>query len=247
VVEICCRRYPEVGIHGRVVHELGKEIVRGTFKPYEKLPNEASLINRFKSSRTALREAFRVLAAKGLLEARQRTGTIVRAKIYWNLIDPDILAWQSFESLTPDMLRNLMEFRLITEPVVVRLVARSASEDQVNDLRKICIAMGKLEQFESREAVFDSKLQFHMVLFEICHNAFLARQRDVIQKILKYEFHQQCLQGSCLNGSAKNYAFIVEKIKVRNAAAAEQSFRDLIEKENNILQGFMVGLESIVA
>ncbi|MBL4739958.1 MAG: FadR family transcriptional regulator [Sneathiella sp.] len=80
MVEIWCRRYPQVGIHGRVVHELGKDIVRGFFRPLEKLPDEATLTDRFKSSRTALREALRVLAAKGLLEARQRAGTIVRAK-----------------------------------------------------------------------------------------------------------------------------------------------------------------------
>ncbi|MEH6403389.1 MAG: FCD domain-containing protein [Sneathiella sp.] len=247
MVEICCRRYPKIGIHGRVVHELGREIVRGIIRQHEKLPNEAALISRFKSSRTALREAFRVLAAKGLLEARQRTGTIVRGKKYWNLIDPDILAWQSLESLGPDGVRSLMECRLITEPAVAKLVARSASEEQANDLGKICIAMGRAEQSGSREAVFNTKLHFHMALFEICHNDLLKRQRDVIQKILTYEFHQQNIHGNHPYGTAKNYAFIVEKIRVRNSVAAEQSFRTLIEKENSILEGFMSGLESIVA
>lgn len=245
--EICCRRYPQIGIHGRVVHELGKEIVQGVFQPQEKLPGEVILINRFRSSRTAIRESFRVLAAKGLLEARQRTGTLVRAKNYWNLTDPDVLAWQSSDRLDPITVRNLMELRAIMEPAVASMVAHRASEGQINYLEKICAAMANAEKNGSREAVFNGKLHFHLALFEMCHNEFMTRQRDVAQKILTYEFHQQSIRGVFPFGTAKTYAFIVEKIKTRNRKVAEQSFRTLIEKENSILEEFMNGLESSVA
>ncbi|MBL4739957.1 MAG: FCD domain-containing protein [Sneathiella sp.] len=163
------------------------------------------------------------------------------------MIDPDILAWQSVENLPPNVVRSLMECRLITEPAVAKLVARSASKDQVNDLEEICTVMWNSEQSGSRDTIFNSKLYFHMALFEFCHNAFLTRQRDVIQNIMTYEFHQQCVHGKHPYGIAKNYALIVGEIKARNSVAAEKVFRALIEKENNILERSMIGLENIVA
>ena len=45
-------------------------------------------------SRTVVREAIKVLAAKGLVESRPKVGTFVRPRRDWNLLDPDVLAWQ---------------------------------------------------------------------------------------------------------------------------------------------------------
>ena len=40
-----------------------------------------------------LREAMRVLVAKGLVLSRQRAGAIVRPRAEWHLLDPDVLYW----------------------------------------------------------------------------------------------------------------------------------------------------------
>ena len=48
---------------------------------------------RFSVSRTALREAYSSLAAKGLIAARPKVGTRVRPKSDWNMLDPEVLAW----------------------------------------------------------------------------------------------------------------------------------------------------------
>ena len=53
-------------------------IVRGTYQPGSLLPREAALMAAFDASRTSLREAIKVLSAKGLVETRQKVGTRVR-------------------------------------------------------------------------------------------------------------------------------------------------------------------------
>ena len=65
-------------LHGQVIHELGRLIVSGKLAPGESLPREELLAERMQMSRTALREAMKVLSAKGLIESRQKTGTRVR-------------------------------------------------------------------------------------------------------------------------------------------------------------------------
>ena len=63
--------------HGRIVSELGLAIVGGELQPGDKLPPEAQLLERYEISRPVLREAVRVLVAKGLVVSRQRAGAIV--------------------------------------------------------------------------------------------------------------------------------------------------------------------------
>lgn len=68
------RRYPRRGAHGETVYEIGRRIVSGELQPGDLLP-EGELIANLAISRTVLREAIKVLGAKGLVEARPRVGT----------------------------------------------------------------------------------------------------------------------------------------------------------------------------
>jgi DNA-binding FadR family transcriptional regulator len=86
--------YAGRNLHGQVVNELGRRVVGGTYAAGALLPNEDHLCIELAVSRTALREAIKVSAAKGLLEPRPRIGTRVRTTEQWNLLDPDILAWR---------------------------------------------------------------------------------------------------------------------------------------------------------
>src|SRR5438309_132612 len=69
--------YPRRGLHGAVVHEIGVRIIRGDLTPGEPLPTEDELGSQLGVSRTVLREAVKVLAAKRLVESRPKTGTRV--------------------------------------------------------------------------------------------------------------------------------------------------------------------------
>jgi DNA-binding FadR family transcriptional regulator len=63
------------GLHRVVVHHLGLRIVRGELGAGATLPTEADLSTELGVSRTVIREAIKILAAKGLVESRPKTGT----------------------------------------------------------------------------------------------------------------------------------------------------------------------------
>jgi len=77
-----------------VVHALGLRIVRGESQPGETLARADDMAAAMGVSRTALREALKVLAEKGMVESRPRSGTRVRRRSDWNLVDPDVIAWR---------------------------------------------------------------------------------------------------------------------------------------------------------
>ncbi|MEZ5859244.1 MAG: GntR family transcriptional regulator [Geminicoccaceae bacterium] len=94
------------------------------------LPREVELMDELGTSRAAVREAIKVLAAKGLVETRQRRGTRVRALDEWNLLDPDVLAWCAAAGPAPVLMAQMVELRCLIEPRAARLAAgrRTAAE-----------------------------------------------------------------------------------------------------------------------
>ncbi len=228
------RLYPCNGIHGKVVHELGREIVTGFYRPGEKLPGEAEFIERFRGSRTAIREAFRVLSAKGLLEARQRAGTRVRARRFWNLLDPDILAWQSLADNNRQSVLQMMEFRAVFEPAIARMVAERATTDQIDILSEIHRAMEISERNGDRRRLSDTVREFHISLYDACSNDYAERLKDVIGVVLDYLYDRQ--DDSYLrNGVARWHFLILDRIKMRDGVGAEELIRTLIAKESELL------------
>src|SRR2546426_3683664 len=78
----------------QIVRQIGLSIMRNDFKPGDTLLSEPSLSLQFNVSRPVLREALKMLVAKGLIGSRPKTGTRVRPRADWTLRDPDVIAWQ---------------------------------------------------------------------------------------------------------------------------------------------------------
>jgi DNA-binding FadR family transcriptional regulator len=94
-------RFSRRSLHGQVAHDIGRRILGGLVKPGELLPCETELSHTLGVSRTALREAIKVLSGKGLIESRPKTGTRIRPRESWNFLDPDGLTW-AFEANTAE-------------------------------------------------------------------------------------------------------------------------------------------------
>src|SRR6476660_4217498 len=76
-----------------VARSIGRRIVSGQYRPGETLPIEPRIQEEFGVSRTAVREAIRLLSAKGLTVSRPKIGTRIRPISDWNMLDPDVLRW----------------------------------------------------------------------------------------------------------------------------------------------------------
>ncbi len=113
-------------LHGTIARDIGVRIVSGKIAPGRVLEGEIEASERLKVSRTAYREAVRILAAKGLIESRPKLGTRVSEPHCWHLLDPDVISW--IFTGTPDerLLRALFELRTIVEPAAAALAAAEA-------------------------------------------------------------------------------------------------------------------------
>lgn len=172
----------ERGLHGRIVHGLAVRILRGELAPGTTLVGE-ELEREYGVSRTAVREALKVLAAKGLIDARPRRGTVVRSREAWMLLDADLLRWQFEGRVDQTFLAELAELRAVIEPAAACLAAaRHTSED----LRQMREALVQMEAAGNEAETFVlADLIFHRALLAATHNELLERTEPIIEAGLR--------------------------------------------------------------
>ena len=124
------------GLQKTIIESIGRTIVGGKILPGEFLPTEPELGANYNVSRTSVREAMRVLSAKGLIEIRQKIGTRVQEPEHWNIFDSDILRWHHEEGRGDAVMLDLIELRQILEPAAAKLAANRANMDQHRSLMK---------------------------------------------------------------------------------------------------------------
>ncbi|MBL8582152.1 MAG: FadR family transcriptional regulator, partial [Rhizobiaceae bacterium] len=160
---------PRRSLHDEVVERLGRGIVSGVFAEGATLPTEAELSSDLGVSRNVLREAVKVLVAKGMLAVRPKTGTTVRPKEHWHMLDPEVLAWEATGNLHLPYAFNFCEFRLIVEPKASFLAAKRATDAEIGVIRDNCdrleACVGHLDRMP------EADIAFHQSIQRASHNA----------------------------------------------------------------------------
>jgi DNA-binding FadR family transcriptional regulator len=218
--------YPRRGLHGEVVHLIGVKILRGELQPGDALPLEDELTGELAVSRTVLRESVKVLAAKGLVEARPKTGTRVRPRSKWNLLDPDVLAWRFEASPDGDFFRNIVELRRIVEPEAARLAAERATDAEIAELEAVFREMEGA--VDDPDTYLEADLRFHELILQACHNELLEHMAGMMRAVFRALFVATRTPESVRRATAMHRS-IAEAIAARDGAVAEAGTHALIE------------------
>jgi DNA-binding FadR family transcriptional regulator len=159
-------------LHGTIAREIGTLIVTGRYLPGQLLDGEIEASEQRKVSRTAYREAMRILSAKGLVHCRPRVGTHVSPVKEWHLLDPDVLTWAFSGEPAPEVLDGLFELRSIVEPAAAALAAARRNQQHLDIMRRALDAMSKFTLREAEGRVAD--LEFHAELLNATGNPFIV-------------------------------------------------------------------------
>ena len=100
------------GVHGQTVETLAGRILSGNY-PEGSVLDLPTLRVELDVSLTALREALKVLSAKGMIGARQKRGTFVRPRHEWNMLDADVMRWHIEAVADPRLFDQLTEVRAV--------------------------------------------------------------------------------------------------------------------------------------
>ena len=218
---------PRRSLHDDVVEKLGRSIVSGAFLEGANLPNEADLAGNLGVSRNVLREAVKVLVAKGMLDVRPKTGTTVRMKEHWHMLDPEVLAWEAAGDLHLPYAFNFTEFRLILEPKASFLAAKRATDQEIQTIRDCCDALeacvGHLDRMP------DADIAFHQSIHRASHNALLQHLGVLTAAIMRVQVTYTASRPGDFERGLPLHRELTEAITARNAPLAESVSRALCE------------------
>jgi DNA-binding FadR family transcriptional regulator len=227
------RTYPRRGLHGELVHDIGTRIVRGELQPGDPIPSDAET----EVSRTVFRETIKVLAAKGLVVSRPKTGTHVRDRAYWNLMDPDVLAWRLDAEPGDEFFVDVFELRRLLEPAAAALAAERALPTEVAELQAAFDAMEANVDRNPGEYIA-ADLRFHELILIACHNELLGHMGSTLRATFRASFTRT-------NASAARtlpmHAAVLDGIRAGNGAAAESAMLELIDTTASQLGGTPAG------
>jgi DNA-binding FadR family transcriptional regulator len=222
-------------LHDKVTRELALGILRGGIgRGDASLSTEGDLCRHFNVSRTILREAVKVLAAKGLIEVRPRTGIRVRPRSEWNLVDPDLLGWLCEAGVDDLFIRDLCEVRAIVEPAAAELAAARASAEEIDEL------LHWFHQIEANTANEKARLEadrhFHRTIFTACHNVFLTQMNTTVGVALRATQQIGVHLPQVMEESVLAHKKVAEAIARRDSAGALAAMEELIKQSTEHIQ-----------
>jgi DNA-binding FadR family transcriptional regulator len=231
------RPFVRRSIHNQILHEVGERILCGVFMPGDILPSENALSDEFKVSRPVMREAIKVLAAKGLVDARPKIGTRVRLREQWNMLDPDILTWSFASREAEQYAIHISEMRRVLEPEAAAMAALRATPEQIEGIAESFAGMEACPEATPEHIVHD--LRFHQGILEATGNPFIASTGHVIESALLFSFKLSSqIEGAC-HESLPRHRDVLTAIQASDAEGARHAMAVLIDEAWSGIEEFM--------
>lgn len=218
----------------QLVHDLGLAIVQGKYAVNAPLPSEADLCKQFGVSRSATREAVKMLASKGLLTSRPRQGIRVLPEARWNMFDTEVLGWllQSRPSL--DLLLEFTQMRQGVEPEAAALAAKHATPEAIAEIEAALQRMADAE--EGFDDALDSDISFHTAVLAASGNRFFAQMSAFVETALRVSIRFTNAMKGVTGADVSAHAEILKAISKRNPKLARKKVEVLLEESIELIE-----------
>ena len=161
-------------LHNIIIANIRDLIINKNLEPGDKLPSERMLSEKFKVSRSNVREAIQKLEFYGILKSKPQSGTFVAdiGQVAMNGMMDDILRLED-----PDF-KSLVETRILLELKTVRLAAKRRTDDDLKSMESALEAFK--EKVLNKEDAVQEDLLFHLAIAQACGNSTINRMMLII-------------------------------------------------------------------
>jgi DNA-binding FadR family transcriptional regulator len=220
------RQLAKPRVHLQVVEAIARAILRGDYAATGYLPPEPQLCESLRISRSALREAVKVLGSKGLVTPRPHIGTMIRPSDEWNMLDPDLLAWSIEDKPDPKVVMGLIEARQVIEPAAVRLAAQRATAADLAAIERAFLGMTAAREKLDFDAYNAADKDFHTAMLAASHNFVFRQLATTIGAALAYSFRVTARE---LGHALPFHGEVMERIRMRDPDGASAAMLQLLD------------------
>lgn len=220
----------KVDVGAEVYDQMREMIFNSVWKPGERLPSENELAEAFGVSRVTIRQALIKLNASGLIRTRQGEGSFVQelsVGLKLNELLPSIY-------LNDRAVRDVWEFRMMTEGETAYLVAQRASEADIRELWEAYDSFR--EQQDDLDVYIGNDFRFHRMLTTIVGNQLLTQVHYLLRDVLKETMKRITVKVGRENGLLYHRR-IIEAIEAHDAAQAKALMVDHLSHALKLFEG----------
>jgi DNA-binding FadR family transcriptional regulator len=205
----------------QVAHQIADLIAHRQLKAGDRLPSLDELPKYLEVSRTAVREAIKLLDAWGAVTVRHGVGTFVAESPAHALTVPFMVSSERSE----ETLRSLLQVRQVLEPEMAAIAAENATAEHVKQMEEALLRMRTALSLNSPEEFHRSDLAFHMALAQATGNyVFPMVVRPVIYLLFDMFDFAYKIPG-CAERIKRSHRITLEHIKAGRPTMAREAKR----------------------
>jgi GntR family transcriptional repressor for pyruvate dehydrogenase complex len=222
-VEVGVKIKEQTSLVQRIFLYVKNALIKRELQSGQKLPTENQLAQSFGVSRTAVREAFKMLAAIGVVEIRQGDGTYIAREVSSSVIDPMIFGL-IMGGRTP---HELLEVRKMIEVGILEILLEKMTEE---DIQKMENAILEFEHSYDKakpnwDELTDLDLKFHYAFAEATHNASISKIARIIWDLFSHSIRKSVR----VENANVHHREILEAVKARDRERAREAIRISLE------------------
>lgn len=149
-------------------------ITTNKMQPGQQLPTEAEFTAELGVSRGTLRDAFKVLIARNILEARQGSGTFIAQ----NMGIPDDPLGLTFIYDDKLLAVDMLDVRMMLEPSIAALAAINATPKQKEKLQQLTDSLK--QHIERGDSYAEEDGNFHTLIAEASGNRIISNLTHIL-------------------------------------------------------------------
>lgn len=200
-----------VNLYTSIVDKIEESIKNGELNEGVKLPSERAMAEKYDVSRNVIREAYKILKEKGLVDIYSGKGAFV-SKPKANVINDRL---EDAISITESKLYDILEVREILEKAVAKKAVIMATNEDIERLDHIYKEMQININNQVKFAELDCK--FHVELASCTGNPTLALLVDTFNKITdKKLFMLNEVYSNRAIKAQKEHRIIIDSIRQRD-------------------------------
>lgn len=218
----------------QLTHKLGEDIVSGVYPIGMGMPSEAELCEQFKISRSATREAVKMLSAKGLISSRPKQGIKVNPESHWNLFDTDILSWILKSKPSLNLLKEFNQVRFAIEPIAGKLAAENATPIQIKNLER---ALNNISHTDTTlEDQLDAHIEFLNMILLASGNRFFIQLTQFVNAALRVSIRYVNNVKGISNTDVTFHKKVFEAIKNGEPDVAQKLITDILTEALELIE-----------
>jgi GntR family transcriptional repressor for pyruvate dehydrogenase complex len=207
-----------------VFEQLLSYVVKGSWKPGDRIPPERDLCQQLGIARTSLREALKAMELVGMLDSRVGDGTFVCPRSEF-LSRP--LLW-AFTGTDHEELQEIMEARTIIEENLAGLAAKRGSAEQIEQIGHAVQLMR--DSIARGDSILEADMAFHLAVSAAAQNEVLRNAVRLLRNLMRQWIYYKLLMPDIPEIVLKRHVAVYKAIVARKPNAARAAMRLHLEE-----------------